>query len=78
MTTKELIALLQQLDPEGNRPVALKGNLGGTVEPLKNASKHNLYVNSDDTSRATLEDYRVNEWQIRLYDMLHGECIYLA
>lgn len=59
MTTRELIAELQRLDPTGDMAVAVDGSGGGAVKPLYKIETSVVYVSEhpDDCNWTLLERY---------------------
>jgi len=59
MTTRELIAELQKLDPTGNMPVAVDGDGGGAVKPVYKIETSVVYVSKhpDDHNWTLLEQH---------------------
>ncbi len=57
MTTRELIAELQRLDPTGDMAVAVEGSGGGAVKPIYEVETSVVYVSKhpDDCNWTLLE-----------------------
>lgn len=76
MTTRELIAKLVALDPEGNMPVALQDS-GGQVKAISAVEVDELFVHPRDKTFATLGRYMDGKGFAGMDMQSRGNALYL-
>jgi len=73
MTSAQLIAEIQRLDPDGTMPIGLSAD-GGQIRPLRDVAVDTLHVSTQDPTFATRGRY-MDTLMTRLCDQPKGSVL---